>query len=102
MNNGDDQQAIRPPQFAGEMAPSSIYVVEATDDSVINQFPISEYSPPRDEKKIRICYVCLEKFQKKDALCWLPCMHEYHKQCIHQWLKRSTKCPFCKFDVRNK
>jgi len=45
------------------------------------------------------CTVCLDDFNAGDELRILPCLHRYHKDCIDQWLERSTMCPTCKHEV---
>ncbi|CDH51653.1 predicted protein [Lichtheimia corymbifera JMRC:FSU:9682] len=42
------------------------------------------------------CVICLEPFKFGDAIRSLPCLHEYHKDCIDPWLtKKSASCPLC-------
>lgn len=46
------------------------------------------------------CSVCLVDFEHNDMLCRLPCMHVFHKDCVHKWLRNSSKlCPLCKHNV---
>lgn len=52
------------------------------------------------------CVICLEKFQKGDKLCILPCHHPVHTSCVDKWLCGSISreeecsmdalCPVCK------
>jgi E3 ubiquitin-protein ligase RNF11 len=30
-----------------------------------------------------------------DSIRYLPCMHQYHVQCVDNWLMRSLTCPSC-------
>ena len=30
-----------------------------------------------------------------DSIRYLPCMHQYHLQCVDNWLMRSLTCPSC-------
>ena len=47
------------------------------------------------------CTICLEKRNTNDKLTKLKCNHIYHRNCIHEWLtKSSTKCCICRKDVR--
>merc|ERR1740121_2564594 len=41
------------------------------------------------------CSICLSDFDEGNRIRRLPCSHNFHAQCIDQWLKRSTRCPLC-------
>eukprot|EP00959_Pyramimonas_sp_CCMP1952_P471316 9498216-Pyramimonas_sp.AAC.1 len=43
--------------------------------------------------------ICLCDYEAKQELCKLPCMHEFHNQCITKWFKQHRVCPLCKLDV---
>ena len=34
------------------------------------------------------CSVCIEEFEKNQALCRMPCGHCFHKQCIENWVSK--------------
>lgn len=42
------------------------------------------------------CTVCLESFQEEEIVRLLPCLHQFHSQCIDEWLHRQATCPICK------
>ncbi|KAJ0039919.1 hypothetical protein Pint_28017 [Pistacia integerrima] len=42
------------------------------------------------------CCVCQEEYADGEDLGKLDCGHEYHANCIKQWLKRKNVCPICK------
>lgn len=47
------------------------------------------------------CTVCMVNFKEGEQLRLLPCMHQYHRQCIDHWLFNfSNNCPICQHDVR--
>uniref|UniRef100_A0A2P2IHD3 RING-type E3 ubiquitin transferase n=1 Tax=Rhizophora mucronata TaxID=61149 RepID=A0A2P2IHD3_RHIMU len=41
------------------------------------------------------CSICLEPFSSDDPATVTSCKHEYHLQCILEWLQRSKECPIC-------
>jgi hypothetical protein len=46
------------------------------------------------------CSVCLENFIENDELIKLKCNHNFHYNCIKNWLcKESNKCPVCRIEV---
>nr|GMD56448.1 E3 ubiquitin-protein ligase RHA2A [Ipomoea batatas] len=49
-----------------------------------------------------LCSVCLSRLKEGDDVRVLPCMHEYHRDCVDRWLSGSRKtCPVCRFAVEN-
>ncbi|XP_026430303.1 E3 ubiquitin ligase BIG BROTHER-related-like [Papaver somniferum] len=43
-----------------------------------------------------ICTVCQDGYCNKDKIATLDCQHEYHEDCITQWLLQKNVCPVCK------
>ncbi|XP_048128885.1 E3 ubiquitin-protein ligase MBR2-like isoform X3 [Rhodamnia argentea] len=42
------------------------------------------------------CCICQEEYAEGDDLGVLGCGHEFHADCIKQWLMRKNLCPICK------
>ncbi|KAF8396802.1 hypothetical protein HHK36_018435 [Tetracentron sinense] len=51
---------------------------------------------PEDELT---CSVCLEQVNIGELIRSLPCLHQYHANCIDPWLRQQGTCPVCKFRV---
>jgi len=47
------------------------------------------------------CSICLEPYERGDAVVELPCRHLYHNECILAWTSNSVKCPLCNFDLES-
>ncbi|XP_060894231.1 RING finger protein 215 [Labrus mixtus] len=45
------------------------------------------------------CAVCLEPFNNNQCLRVLPCLHEYHRECVDPWLLLHHTCPLCKRSI---
>ncbi|CAG07786.1 unnamed protein product [Tetraodon nigroviridis] len=45
------------------------------------------------------CAVCLEPFHNNQCLRVLPCLHEYHRECVDPWLLLQHTCPLCKRSI---
>ena len=44
------------------------------------------------------CTICLDAYKHMQAICGLPCGHNYHNECIVQWLTRGNHCcPICRW-----
>ncbi|XP_041025242.1 E3 ubiquitin-protein ligase SDIR1 isoform X1 [Juglans microcarpa x Juglans regia] len=45
------------------------------------------------------CSVCLEQVNVGELIRSLPCLHQFHANCIDPWLGQQGTCPVCKFRV---
>ncbi|XP_057252412.1 E3 ubiquitin-protein ligase SDIR1 isoform X1 [Beta vulgaris subsp. vulgaris] len=45
------------------------------------------------------CTVCLEQVKRGELLRSLPCLHQFHSNCIDPWLRQQGTCPVCKLRV---
>ncbi|GMY08481.1 E3 ubiquitin-protein ligase SDIR1-like [Fagus crenata] len=43
------------------------------------------------------CSVCLEQVNVGELIRSLPCLHQFHTNCIDPWLQQQGTCPVCKF-----
>ncbi|MCL7050707.1 hypothetical protein MKW94_008397 [Papaver nudicaule] len=48
------------------------------------------------EENTIICTICQEEYENKDIIGTLDCQHEYHADCITQWLTQRNVCPLCR------
>ena len=48
-----------------------------------------------NKNTIKECIICLEEFKVGDKICYLPCFHFFHSDCIKKWIDESKKCPVC-------
>ncbi|KAK4761258.1 hypothetical protein SAY87_006151 [Trapa incisa] len=42
------------------------------------------------------CSVCLEQVSHGELIRSLPCLHQFHTNCIDPWLRQQGTCPICK------
>ncbi|KAJ9172379.1 hypothetical protein P3X46_015624 [Hevea brasiliensis] len=45
------------------------------------------------------CSICLEQVNRGELVRSLPCLHQFHTNCIDPWLRQQGTCPVCKFQV---
>lgn len=73
------------------------------DSSVIETFPILEYSEVKIHKigkEVLECAVCLCEFEDTETLRLIPkCDHVFHTECIDEWLSLHTTCPVCRANL---
>ena len=46
------------------------------------------------------CTVCMEDYCDGDSLRTLPCLHQFHANCIDEWLGYKSTCPVCKASIK--
>ena len=48
-----------------------------------------------------ICSICNEELEADTWVIFLPCKHNYHPECITEWLtKQKSTCPLCRKNAR--
>jgi hypothetical protein len=62
----------------------------------INSLPLIQY---KQKDAPEVCPICLEPYNSHEELKVLPCLHNYHPQCITQWLLTHIRCPVCKSSI---
>ena len=49
------------------------------------------------------CIICRDMLHgTEQKVCFLPCAHCYHEECVKEWIKYKPHCPFCKAKVSMK
>ncbi|CAI8593188.1 unnamed protein product [Vicia faba] len=59
-----------------------------------------EELPPEDEEA-NSCIICQEEFKNQEKIGVIKCEHEFHADCITQWLLLKNSCPICKLEALN-
>ncbi|XP_068639080.1 E3 ubiquitin-protein ligase ATL6-like [Aristolochia californica] len=97
---------VRPLFLGRSWAAASLWLPppsSGVDRSVINTFPMFQYSVVKDrklDKSSSECAVCLNEFKAEDTIRLLPrCNHVFHLVCIDAWLTDHTTCPICRSDL---
>ena len=49
----------------------------------------------------KICPICMEDMKTQDKIVQLKCDHQYHENCIKEWLKINRICPTCRNDINS-
>ena len=48
------------------------------------------------------CPICLEQFQNSDVVRQIiHCGHIFNQQHFNRWFERDSRCPVCRYDIRN-
>ncbi|XP_024029050.1 E3 ubiquitin-protein ligase SDIR1 [Morus notabilis] len=50
-----------------------------------------------DESKLMTCGICTEEVMIGSQLIRMPCSHQFHEDCILQWLNKANSCPLCRY-----
>jgi len=69
-------------------------------EAMLAQLPVIPYikGGPAEHSS---CCICLESYEQDEQLAILPCLHRFHRDCIHDWIKKShnAECPMCKTPI---
>ncbi|XP_051129314.1 uncharacterized protein LOC127250198 [Andrographis paniculata] len=79
-------------QFSDEV---EIHMIPAAESSI--QLLLEEVSVADDAKET--CAICFEEMRGGCVAMRMPCLHMFHGDCIHKWLRTSHYCPVCRFEV---
>mmetsp|Transcript_11885 Transcript_11885/g.19857 ORF Transcript_11885/g.19857 Transcript_11885/m.19857 type:complete len:421 (-) Transcript_11885:1309-2571(-) len=73
---------------------------------ILDQLPVRIYEEPTSTSEpltsgltSNSCSICLETYDPGDSIRTLPCLHQYHVECVDNWLKRNDTCPICKHSL---
>jgi len=73
------------------------------DANHVEQFTVSFVSDLQTQEDFvepsNLCTFCQDDMEIGEELCRLPCMHTFHRRCIHAWLERDRRCMLCRLDV---
>ncbi|ESW04041.1 hypothetical protein PHAVU_011G062500 [Phaseolus vulgaris] len=45
------------------------------------------------------CTICLDQVKRGELVRSLPCLHQFHANCIDPWLRQQGTCPVCKLRI---
>jgi len=78
------------------------YVSQPVPQAAKDLFPTRIFDEKEALGKSResiMCTICQCEYEHKEVIRQLPCTHEFHKDCVDQWLNTHHKCPLCKQDL---
>ncbi|RDX85783.1 putative E3 ubiquitin-protein ligase RHG1A, partial [Mucuna pruriens] len=68
-----------------------------SEETVLKLLKKKKYSAePGSQHEAEPCCVCQEEYKDGDDMGTLDCGHDYHTDCIKQWLMHKNLCPICK------
>jgi hypothetical protein len=67
------------------------------EETISNRLKQQKYkSSTRSSQEVEPCCVCQEEYKEEEEIGRLECGHDFHSQCIKEWLKQKNLCPICK------
>ncbi|XP_020234275.1 probable E3 ubiquitin-protein ligase RHG1A [Cajanus cajan] len=68
-----------------------------SEETILKHLKKKKYSAePGSQHEAEPCCVCQEEYKDGDGIGSLDCGHDYHTECIKQWLMHKNLCPICK------
>ncbi|GFP93578.1 E3 ubiquitin-protein ligase sdir1 [Phtheirospermum japonicum] len=71
--------------------------VQQGSSSTSKQDPVNAQARSKTSDDDLTCSVCLEQVNDGELIRSLPCLHQFHVNCIDPWLRQQGTCPVCKF-----
>ncbi|KAK4381645.1 putative E3 ubiquitin-protein ligase RHG1A [Sesamum angolense] len=69
-----------------------------SEETIASRLKQKKYigSKAEDEAETEPCSICREEYNDGEDLGTLECGHDFHTDCIKQWLTQKNLCPICK------
>ncbi|OIS97047.1 putative e3 ubiquitin-protein ligase rhg1a [Nicotiana attenuata] len=69
-----------------------------SEEAILSQLKQHNYICVKSEEPVDAepCCICQEEYNDGEDLGTLECGHDFHRDCIKQWLKHKNICPICK------
>jgi len=65
----------------------------------VNAFPSYVYDGSNLPSDKNMCVICQSEYEIREEIRLIPCFHFFHKNCIDEWMSRSSHCPICKSKI---
>jgi len=79
-------------------AATSVQIGQLPTREVIMKPECQEGIDPAEDEHVT-CMICLSEKEVGESVRTLPCLHDFHIDCIDQWLRSNRTCPICKTDI---
>ncbi|XP_042007600.1 E3 ubiquitin-protein ligase MBR2-like isoform X3 [Salvia splendens] len=67
------------------------------EETIMARLKQRKYGDRRaDQAVTEPCSICREEYNNEEDLGTLECGHEFHRDCVKQWLMHKNLCPICK------
>ncbi|XP_011038595.1 PREDICTED: E3 ubiquitin-protein ligase MBR2-like [Populus euphratica] len=68
-----------------------------SEETIVNNLKQQKYSVAVGAKvEAEPCCICQEEYNDGEDLGTLDCGHDFHVECVKQWLMHKNWCPICK------
>ncbi|XP_045802785.1 probable E3 ubiquitin-protein ligase ZFP1 [Trifolium pratense] len=84
----------------------------ASEEIITSQLKTKLYTPnflsidlnelPPEDHESDTCIICQDEFKYRDNIGTIQCGHEFHADCISEWLMLKNECPICKSEAITK
>ena len=65
----------------------------------LKRLKVKKFKLADSKEKDDSCVICMDEYKEGDKLYVLPCNHEYHRDCVKDWLVKQRNCPLCRKEV---
>ncbi|KAL4196386.1 hypothetical protein AMTRI_Chr04g182990 [Amborella trichopoda] len=67
--------------------------------SLVESFKLVEAKDTKED----VCVICMSELSNGASnIREMPCLHQYHEDCICKWLECNQSCPICRYSLCSK
>uniref|UniRef100_A0AAY4BPN5 RING-type domain-containing protein n=1 Tax=Denticeps clupeoides TaxID=299321 RepID=A0AAY4BPN5_9TELE len=85
-------------EHPGFVIPVTSDLLQRQHESEIHRLSTRSFDPAGNSRQSD-CRICLCEYTAGEELRVLPCLHDFHAECVGRWLQQSPSCPICRADV---
>jgi hypothetical protein len=98
--NNSNLSSLNNDTYSGFFSPSSLSQSEFDENLILTREETKLIPKQKVGRCSGECTICFETYKKSQIIRNLPCGHKFHYKCMKPWLKTSSFCPLCRFDLK--
>lgn len=86
--------------YSGFFSGTSLSQSEVDESILLTKEEVKKLKKQKVGCSSSSCSICFENYSRGQVVRNLPCGHKFHYKCMKPWLRTSSFCPLCRFDLK--